>query len=238
MAFGHHPAPALCCRQRRTRRLTPAAPADKLDPRVSPIDPKSSYYEFGPFRLDQGDVSFDAPDTFKQGVAKAIADNRTHYLPSTGIPPLRKAFADKMRKKNGIPVGSDDEILVTNGGTHGLFAAFQAGVLGLSCVLVDALDRPGGQCTELYPEKPIYDIPALPIVTGQELTNRLLEQIKPFNPQFHFSEMATALEKLADGRWKLKTDAGTEIIAPVVVIAAGAGFSGGTMALRSLPLVS
>jgi len=78
-----------------------------------------------PFRLDQGDVSFDAPDTFKQGVAKAIADNRTHYLPSTGIPPLRKAFAEKMRKKNGIPVGSDEELLVTNGGTHGLFAAFQ-----------------------------------------------------------------------------------------------------------------
>ncbi len=78
-----------------------------------------------PFRLDQGDVSFDAPDTFKQGVAKAIADNRTHYLPSTGIPPLRKAFAEKMRKKNGIPIGSDDEVLVTNGGTHGLFAAFQ-----------------------------------------------------------------------------------------------------------------
>jgi aspartate aminotransferase len=78
-----------------------------------------------PFRLDQGDVSFDAPETFKQGVAKALADNRTHYLPSSGIPPLRKAFAEKMRKKNGIPIGSDDEVLVTNGGTHGLFAAFQ-----------------------------------------------------------------------------------------------------------------
>src|SRR5215510_14159412 len=80
-----------------------------------------------PFRLDQGDVSFDAPDTFKQGVAKAIADNRTHYLPSTGIPPLRKAFAEKMRKKNGIPIGSDEEVLVTNGGTHGLFASLWSG---------------------------------------------------------------------------------------------------------------
>ena len=58
-----------------------------------------------PFRLDQGDVSFDAPDTFKQGVAKAMADNRTHYLPTVGIPPLRKAFAEKLRKKNHIPVG-------------------------------------------------------------------------------------------------------------------------------------
>lgn len=79
-----------------------------------------------PFRLDQGDVSFDAPETFKQAVAKAMADNRTHYLPSSGIPPLRKAFAEKMRKKNGIPIGSDEEVIVTNGGTHGLFAVFQA----------------------------------------------------------------------------------------------------------------
>jgi aspartate aminotransferase len=79
-----------------------------------------------PFRLDQGDVSFDAPDTFKQGVAKAMAENRTHYLPTVGIPPLRKAFADKIRKKNHIPVGSDDEIMVTNGGTHALYAVFHA----------------------------------------------------------------------------------------------------------------
>ena len=79
-----------------------------------------------PYRLDQGDVSFDAPDTFKQAVAKAIADNKTHYLPSSGIPELRKLFAAKMRDTNGIPVGSDDEVLVANGGTHGLFAVMQA----------------------------------------------------------------------------------------------------------------
>lgn len=79
-----------------------------------------------PFRLDQGDVSFDAPETFKTAVAKAMAENRTHYLPTVGIPPLRKAFAEKMRKKNGIPIGSDDEVLVTNGGTHGLYAVFHA----------------------------------------------------------------------------------------------------------------
>jgi aspartate aminotransferase len=79
-----------------------------------------------PFRLDQGDVSFDAPDTFKQAVAKAMAENRTHYLPTVGIPPLRKAFAEKMRRKNGIPIGSDDEVLVSNGGTHGLYAVFHA----------------------------------------------------------------------------------------------------------------
>jgi aspartate aminotransferase len=79
-----------------------------------------------PFRLDQGDVSFDAPETFKQAVAKAMTDNRTHYLPTAGIPPLRKAFAEKMRTKNHIPVESDEEILVTNGGTHGLYAVFHA----------------------------------------------------------------------------------------------------------------
>jgi len=79
-----------------------------------------------PYRLDQGDVSFDAPDTFKQGVAKAMADNRTHYLPTVGIPPLRQAFAEKMRKKNHIPVGSDDEVMVSNGGTHALYAVFHA----------------------------------------------------------------------------------------------------------------
>ena len=79
-----------------------------------------------PFRLDQGDVSFDAPETFKQAVAKALAENKTHYLPTVGIPPLRKAFAEKMRRKNGIPIGSDDELLVSNGGTHGLYAVFHA----------------------------------------------------------------------------------------------------------------
>src|SRR5687768_9027667 len=79
-----------------------------------------------PFRLDQGDVSFDAPDTFKQAAVKAVAENRTHYLPTSGIPPLRKLFADKMRKKNGIPIESDDDLLITNGGTHGIYAVMHA----------------------------------------------------------------------------------------------------------------
>src|SRR3954465_10458432 len=117
----------------------------------------------------------------------------------------------------------ETDVVIIGAGPIGLFAVFELGLLDLKCHLVDILDRPGGQCTELYPEKPIYDIPGLPIVTGQELTNRLLEQVKPFDPQFHFGEMATALEKLPDGRWKLTTDAGTELIAFAVVIAAGAG---------------
>jgi thioredoxin reductase (NADPH) len=117
----------------------------------------------------------------------------------------------------------ETDVIIIGAGPIGLFAVFELGLLDLKAHLVDILDRPGGQCTELYPEKPIYDIPGLPIVTGQELTDKLLEQIKPFNAQYHFSEMASGLEKLGDGRWKLKTDAGTELIAPVVVIAAGGG---------------
>lgn len=117
----------------------------------------------------------------------------------------------------------ETDVVIVGAGPIGLFAVFELGLLDLKAHLVDILDRPGGQCTELYPEKPIYDIPGLPIVTGQELTERLLEQVKPFNPQFHFGQMASALTRHADGRWQLSTDSGTEIIAPVLVIAAGGG---------------
>jgi len=117
----------------------------------------------------------------------------------------------------------ETDVVIVGAGPIGLFAVFELGLLDLKAHLVDILDRPGGQCTELYPEKPIYDIPGLPVVTGQELTNKLLDQIKPFGAQYHFNEMASGLEKLADGRWRLKTDAGTELIAPVIVIAAGGG---------------
>jgi aspartate aminotransferase len=79
-----------------------------------------------PFRLDQGDVSFDAPDTVKQAMAKAITENRTHYLPTSGVPRLRQLLAEKMRRDNGIPIGSDEEIVPSNGGTHGIWAVFHA----------------------------------------------------------------------------------------------------------------
>src|ERR1700743_3454503 len=117
----------------------------------------------------------------------------------------------------------ETDVAIIGAGPIGLFAVFELGLLDLKCHLVDILDRPGGQCTELYPEKPIYDIPGLPIVTGQELTNRLLEQIAPFKAQFHFGEMAERIEHLPDGRWRLTTDAGTTLTAPVLVIAAGGG---------------
>jgi thioredoxin reductase (NADPH) len=120
-------------------------------------------------------------------------------------------------------VTHETDVVIIGAGPVGLFAVFELGLLNLRCHLVDILDRPGGQCAELYPEKPIYDIPALPIVTGQELTERLLEQIKPFAPTFHFSQMAESLSKRDDGRWQVNTDMGTQLIAPVVVIAAGGG---------------
>jgi thioredoxin reductase (NADPH) len=117
----------------------------------------------------------------------------------------------------------ETDVIIIGAGPCGLFAVFELGLLDLKCHVVDILDRPGGQCTELYPEKPIYDIPGLPIVTGQELVDRLMQQIKPFNAQFHFNEMAASLETLSDGRYKLTTDADTSIIARAVVIAAGGG---------------
>jgi thioredoxin reductase (NADPH) len=117
----------------------------------------------------------------------------------------------------------ETDVIIVGAGPIGLFAVFELGLLDLKCHLVDILDRPGGQCTELYPEKPIYDIPGLPIVTGQELVDRLLQQIKPFHAQFHFGEMASSLIQLADGRWQLSTDAGTQLVARVIVVAAGGG---------------
>ena len=115
------------------------------------------------------------------------------------------------------------DVIIIGAGPCGLFAVFELGLLDLRCHLVDILDKPGGQCAELYPEKPIYDIPALPVCTGQELTDRLLEQIAPFDPVFHYGQMAEGLEKLDDGSWLLTTSEGTKLNAPVIVIAAGGG---------------
>ena len=117
----------------------------------------------------------------------------------------------------------ETDVIIVGAGPVGLFAVFELGLLDLKCHIVDVLDRPGGQCAELYPEKPIYDIPGLPIVTGQELTDRLMQQIEPFHPTFHLQQMAEALERLPDGKFKLRTELGTTITAPVLAIAAGGG---------------
>ena len=115
------------------------------------------------------------------------------------------------------------DVIIIGAGPVGLFAVFELGLLDMKCHLVDILDRPGGQCAELYPEKPIYDIPAYPVISGQELTDRLLEQIEPFAPVFHFGQMAESLKKLDNGNWQLTTDLGTTLEAPVICIAAGGG---------------
>jgi thioredoxin reductase (NADPH) len=115
------------------------------------------------------------------------------------------------------------DAVVIGAGPVGLFAVFELGLVDIKTCVIDILGKPGGQCSELYPEKPIYDIPALPTVTGQELTDRLLEQIKPFGAQFVFGERVDELQRGEDGRFNLKTDAGREISAKVVVIAAGGG---------------
>lgn len=117
----------------------------------------------------------------------------------------------------------ETDVIILGAGPVGLFAVFELGLLDLKAHVVDVLDRPGGQCAELYPEKPIYDIPGLPVVTGQELTDRLMQQIKPFNPTFHLNQMAEALERLPDGRFKLTTELGSTITGHVLVIAAGGG---------------
>lgn len=128
----------------------------------------------------------------------------------------------KVQSANAGEAYETDAIIV-GAGPVGLFAVFELGLLDLKSHLVDVLDRPGGQCAELYPEKPIYDIPALPVVTGQELTDALMKQIEPFHPTFHLQQMAESLERLPDGRFKLGTELGTTITAPVLVIAAGGG---------------
>ena len=115
------------------------------------------------------------------------------------------------------------DVVIVGAGPVGLFAVFELGLLDMKAHLVDILPKPGGQCAELYPEKPIYDIPALPIVSGQELVDRLMEQIKPFGPEFHLGQMVEKLERLPDGRFRLSTDTGTRIEAKVVVVAAGGG---------------
>lgn len=117
----------------------------------------------------------------------------------------------------------ETDVVIIGAGPVGLFAVFELGLLNLKCHLIDILDKPGGQCAELYPEKPIYDIPAFPQINGQELVDNLLEQIKPFNPEIHLNQMVESLEKTKDDRWKLKTDMGGEFIAKVIVIAAGGG---------------
>ncbi|MGI8724784.1 MAG: NAD(P)/FAD-dependent oxidoreductase [Methyloceanibacter sp.] len=114
------------------------------------------------------------------------------------------------------------DAVIVGAGPVGLFAVFELGLVDIKAHVLDILDRPGGQCTELYPEKPIYDIPALPIVSGQELTDRLMEQIKPFDATFHLNQRVDTLERLDEG-FRLTTDLGTVFECKLLIIAAGGG---------------
>ncbi|MFM9975291.1 MAG: NAD(P)/FAD-dependent oxidoreductase [Beijerinckiaceae bacterium] len=115
------------------------------------------------------------------------------------------------------------DVAIIGAGPVGLFAVFELGLLGLKAVLIDTLDKPGGQCAELYPEKPIYDIPAWPVITGQGVTDRLMEQIAPFEPAFRLGTQVKSLREVPGGGFKLETADHESIFAKAVFIAAGAG---------------
>ena len=115
------------------------------------------------------------------------------------------------------------EVVIIGAGPCGLFQVFELGLLGISAHIIDSLAHPGGQCAELYPEKPIYDIPAIPVCGAQELVDRLMEQIKPFKPGFHLGHEVVEFARQENGRFHLRTSGGVTFDAGAVVIAAGVG---------------
>lgn len=123
------------------------------------------------------------------------------------------------------PAAHATDIAIIGAGPAGLFSVFQCGMLGMNTHVIDALPAIGGQCTALYPEKPIYDIPAAPHLNAADLVTRLEEQIAPFNPVFHLDQQVVHLQKIED-RWQLTTSANKVISARAVIIAAGAGAFG------------
>ena len=115
------------------------------------------------------------------------------------------------------------DILIIGAGPTGLFTVFEAGLLKMRCHLIDALPQPEGQCSEIYPKKPIYDIPGFPEILAGELTDNLLEQCKQFKPGFTLGERAETIDKQEDGTFIVTTNKGTKHQAPVVAIAGGLG---------------
>ena len=115
------------------------------------------------------------------------------------------------------------DVVIVGAGPVGLFAIFELGLLNIKCHVIDNLDKPGGQCAELYPEKPIFDIPSRTNITGQELTDDLMRQAKPFHPVFHLNQQVEKVEKINNSEWVISTNQGKVIQAKCIVIAAGAG---------------
>src|SRR5688572_196954 len=128
---------------------------------------------------------------------------------------------DENGRGRGEPIQTD--VLIIGAGPCGLFAVFELGLLDMKAHLVDILDKIGGQCAELYPEKPIYDIPGIPYITGGGLTEALMAQIKPFGANFHLQEMVRSIERIGDPLFRVTTDGGKVFEVKVVVIAAGGG---------------
>ncbi len=122
---------------------------------------------------------------------------------------------------NRVPIETD--AVIVGAGPVGLFQVFELGLLEIKSHVIDSLAAVGGQCVELYPDKPIYDIPAVPVCTGQELTDNLLKQIEPFEPTFHLGQEVTLVAKREDGRFDLQTSTGTQFITKTIFIAAGVG---------------
>ena len=122
---------------------------------------------------------------------------------------------------NSTPIETD--AVIVGAGPVGLFQVFELGLLEIKAHVIDSLVAVGGQCVELYPDKPIYDIPAVPVCTGQELTDNLLKQIEPFEPSFHLGQEVTEVQKRDDGRFDLQTSTGTQFITKTIFIAAGVG---------------
>ena len=117
----------------------------------------------------------------------------------------------------------ETDVVIIGAGPVGLFAVFELGLLDMRCHIIDILDKPGGQCAELYPDKPIYDIPGIPEISGGNLTKSLMEQIKPFEPEFHLSTIVNELRQINDNLWEVITDTEKTFHTKVVVIAAGGG---------------
>ena len=117
----------------------------------------------------------------------------------------------------------ETDVVIIGAGPVGLFAVFELGLLDMKCDVIDILDKPGGQCAELYPDKPIYDIPGIPEISGGELTKSLLEQIKPFNPEVHLSTIVSELKQINNDLWEVVTDSDKIFHTKVIVIAAGGG---------------
>lgn len=135
-------------------------------------------------------------------------------------PQLNQEVADTARSHDG-PIETD--AIIVGAGPVGLFQVFELGLLEIKAHIIDSLAYPGGQCIELYPDKPIYDIPAVPVCTGKELTDNLLKQIEPFGATFHLGQEVTVVERQADGRFHVETSKGTRFLAKTIFIAGGVG---------------